>query len=99
MLNRPNDILMRAEQRVRFDLFQRERDALLTERTANFLESGEGWVAGGLDQVDVREAAFTEQAQDFEGSAIDAQGWAGGEAGEEVGEGPEGVEDVGGGVG
>lgn len=90
---------MRAEQRVRFDFFERERDALLAEGTADFLESVEGWVAGSLDQVDVGEAAFTEQAQDFEGSVVDSQGWAGGEAGEEVGEGPEGVEDVGGGVG
>lgn len=90
---------MRAEQRVRFDLFERERNALLAEGAADFLESVEGRVAGGLDEVDVGEAAFAEQAQDFEGAVVDAQGRAGGEAGEEVGEGPEGVEDVGGGVG
>ena len=90
---------MRAEQRIRFDFFERERHALLPEGTADFLESVERWVAGGLHEVDVGEAALAEQAQDLEGSAVDAQGWAGGEAGEEVGEGPEGVEDVGGGVG
>lgn len=99
MLERADDVLVRAEERVRFDFAQRERDALLSEGTADFLQRVESWVAGGLHEVDVGEAAFAEQAEDFEGARVDAQGGRGGEAGEEVGEGPEGVEDVGGGVG
>jgi hypothetical protein len=52
-----------------------------------------------LHEVDVGEAAFAEQAQDFEGPVVYSEGWGAGEAGEAVCEGPEGVEDVGGEVG
>ena len=99
MLKRADDILVWTEESVRFDFFERERDAFLAEGAANFLEGVEGWVAGSLNEVDVGEAAFAEQAEDFEGPGVDAEGWGGGEAGEEVCEGPEGVEEVGGGVG
>lgn len=69
-------------------------DGFGAEGAADFLEGVELVVGGGegLDQVDVGEAAFAEEAEDLEGAGVDLEGGGSREAGEARGE--EGVEEV-----